>query len=156
MSSDFDLDELEEKEGGSGLRRKLEETLAQNRKLTAEYASLAAKELIRENGWSLVKPEDLAGVSPEELATKAEELQVERLEQRRSVARDMLAQRGLEGRELEAAVDEFLAPPEKKPAQDSGWDDVIRIGRGGAPVPATDESKLHGRQAIAHALTKKS
>lgn len=161
MSSDFkdELDELETKEGGKGLRRKLEATLAENRKLNEKYITLAASELISENGWTLVKPEDLTGIGPDGLEERAKELHMERLEQRKEVYRDLLIQQGVEGDELEKAVEGYTpsgtpAPVREEPS-DSLWEDVQDIGRiGGTPPPVTDESKLHGINAIAHALAK--
>ena len=139
-----DLDGYEDeagRESGSSLRRKLEETLTRERQLTTELSGLKAKELITEHGYGLVK-----------MSTKAEELQQERAGQQADLARDMLAKRGLQGVELDRAVEDFLAPG-------SGSGDAAAHTRakemstvGGSSAPLRDASGLLGLDAIDHAL----
>ena len=67
---DYDDDGVTE-ETGSTLRRKLEETISENRQLTAELSNLKAQEVIAENGYSLVKVDDLLDVNLSEMTEKA-------------------------------------------------------------------------------------
>jgi hypothetical protein len=139
-------------ESGSSLRRKLEEALTSKRQLTTELSGLKAKELITEHGYGLVKVEDLVDVDLDKMSTKAEELQQERTGQQVDLARDMLAKRGLQGVELDRAVEDFLAPG-------SGSGDAAAHTRakemsavGGSSAPLRDTSGLLGLDAIDHAL----
>ncbi len=143
-------------ESGSSLRRKLEETLNENRALATELSGLKAKELIAEQGLGLVKPDDLVGVDLSEMADRASQLQQERATQQADLARDMLARRGLEGDELDQAVTDFLTPPEapRDTAAHSRAREVAAIG--GSAAPIRDTSNLMGLDAIEHALRHES
>ena len=88
----------------------------------------------------------------DKMSTKAEELQQERAGQQADLARDMLAKRGLQGVELDRAVEDFLAPG-------SGSGDAAAHTRakemstvGGSSAPLRDASGLLGLDAIDHAL----
>tara|TARA_B100000470_G_scaffold215097_1_gene197039 strand:+ start:595 stop:1053 length:459 start_codon:yes stop_codon:yes gene_type:complete len=149
-----DFEDDFEGESGSSLRRKLEETLTRERQLTTELSGLKAKELITENGYGLVKVEDLVDVDLDQMSTKAEELQQERSGQQVDLARDVLAKRGLVGAELDKAVEDFLAPV--------GTGDVGAHTRtrevaaiGGTAAPLRETSGLMGLDAIDHALRTK-
>lgn len=100
--------DLDKADGGT-LRKKLEEAIAENRKLAQRVATGEAKELISSKGYNLVKPEDLADVPLDQIEVKAKELHEQRLESRKETIREVLADRhGLEGAELDAAVEDFL------------------------------------------------
>ena len=151
------FDEFDEDvgESGSSLRRKLEETLTRERQLTTELSGLKAKELITENGYGLVKVEDLIGVALGEMDTKAEELQQERAGQQVDLARDMLAKRGLQGDELDRAVEDFLAPGSAPGDAAARTRAKERSAVGGSAAPLRDASSLMGLDAIEHALRTK-
>lgn len=117
QGNELDLDKAD----GGTLRRKLEEAIAQNRDLEREAATFRAEKAIEAHGSDLVKPEDLMGVSKDGLEAKVQELHEQRLDTQKETVRTVLAKRGLEGDELEAAVEEFL-----------GGDSD------GSPVPAGD------------------
>ncbi len=146
----MELDESFEEESGSTLRQKLESTLKENQELTSELSGLKAKELISEQGYGLVKPEDLTGVSLSEMAEKAEALQGERQAMQADLAKDMLAKRGLEGDELERAVSDFLAPEAQDTAAHSRAREVAAVG--GVSTPANNTQNLMGLDAIDAAL----
>ncbi len=146
----MELDESFEEESGSTLRQKLESTLKENQELTSELSGLKAKELISEQGYGLVKPEDLTGVSLSEMAEKAEALQGERQAMQADLAKDMLAKRGLEGDELERAVNDFLAPEAQDTAAHSRAREVAAVG--GVSTPANNTQNLMGLDAIDAAL----
>src|SRR5690606_40552836 len=100
--------DVERGDGGT-LRRKLEEALAENRGVSEAGVTAKAEKVISEHGKRLVKTEDVKGVAPDEVEAKVKEIAERRLQERRDVIRDVLRARdGLEGDELEAAVDEFL------------------------------------------------
>jgi len=65
-----DLDELD----GSTLRKKLEKALGENKKLRDDVAGFKARSVITEKGFTLVKPEDLAGVDPDKVEERAAQL----------------------------------------------------------------------------------
>ena len=148
-------DEDDVEESGSTLRRKLEEALDRNRELTTELTGLKAKSLIEEHGHSLVKPGDLESVDLSEMADVAERLQSERSDQQADLARDMLARTGLDGDELDKAVDDFLSPegPSRGSAAHGRAREVAAIGGNAAPLVNPDA--LHGLDAIQFALEQK-
>lgn len=97
--TDADRAEVEAaaKSGGGGLRARLEEALAAQRAAESELATLNAQQVIREHGLDLVEPKDLAGVEGDDLATKAQELQAQRLLAQEEAVRAFMARRGVEG-----------------------------------------------------------
>lgn len=100
---------LETVDGGS-LRKKLEEALAENKRLAQRVAASEAARVIAEHGYSLVKPEDLAGVPLDQIEEKAKELQESAEAEKREVVKSVLAElSGLEGSALDEAVDEFVS-----------------------------------------------
>lgn len=121
------LDEVERTEGGRGLRARLEAALAELKESNQERASLKAQRVIEDHGLSLVSPEDLAGVSVDDLETRAQALQAEKLEAQKDLARSVFAKKGLAGDELEAAVDEFIAPVTEKDPTPAGADNLPDI-----------------------------
>lgn len=154
MSIEFDeIDEIEEREGGKGLRRKLEETLTKLAKVNTEITTYRAEKIVREKGLNLVKAEELSGIPEGELVTRAEKLQTERLAERKQIAREMLEKRGLSGDELESELDSFLEPAGV--AVTDAFEGVNDVGRiQGDFSPTIDPGKLHGVAAIEYALEK--
>lgn len=102
--NEIDIDKAD----GGTLRKKLEETLQRNKTLEELASTSAAKAAIGEHGYSLVKEEDLKGVSADQVEAKAKELQEQREASRLETVRSVLAERGLDGEDLEAAVEDFL------------------------------------------------
>lgn len=159
MAVEIDLDQLEREEGGRGLRSKLEQTLAELGKTNKELATYQAKEVVREKGYHLVEPSDLAGVSPSQIEAKAKELHEQRLGQQRKLAADLLARQGLEGDELEEAVTRMVSPaapaPEPKPVDDPFARVNELANTGGSAPRVVDPSQLHGIAAIQYAIAQK-
>ena len=148
-----DLDELD----GHGLRGRLERELREKRNLEAQIVSMKAKEILAENGFDLVKPEDLKGAKLEELESKAKALQDDRLNTARAVVRNRLERQGLEGDDLEAAVDEFFGGEAPKTREQFDDEDAAAGRRArtlpvGNPAPRGDPDRLHGFDAIAAGL----
>ncbi len=143
----------DEDESGSTLRRRLEETLDKNRELSSELSGLKAQAIVQEHGYSLVKPEDLDGVTPDEMIERAEAVQQERLGERDALARDILSNRGLSGSELDQAVNDFLTPSESDTSAYSRAKETSAIG--GSAAPLRDPRSLHGLDAIEYALGQK-
>lgn len=136
---DEELDQLD----GKGLRSKLEAALAENRELKKKVATSEAQEILRSNGYDLVKPEDLSEVPLEEMATKAKELQEQRLAERRTIVEDLLKARGYSGEELKAEVEAWMNPEgsESEPAggsDDGSW----KVDMTGGRLPREADSKL--------------
>lgn len=94
MSDDTNTEVTEE--SGTALRSKLEEAIAANREFEKTTQSLAAKVVILENGFSYVKPEDLAGVPVDEFAAKAAEIQAAKAAERESIFRQEAEARGIQ------------------------------------------------------------
>lgn len=115
-----DLDQIEREEGGRGLRQRLEDTLAELTVANKERSSLKAAKVIQDNGLTLVTEQDLAGVSVDELEAKAVAVQAEKAEAQKALARSVFEQKGLEGSELDAAVEDFLKPAEGAVEQAAG------------------------------------
>ena len=149
------MDDFDEEESGSSLRRKLETAINENQVLTTELAGLKAKELIQEHGYGLVKPEDLLDVNLSEMADRADQLQQERSGQQGELARDMLAKRGLSGSELDKAVEDFLAPASNPGAGGAHQRTREVAAIGGTSTPLRDTGSLLGLDAIEAALRDK-
>lgn len=150
VNFDADLDEIEAREGGKGLRKWAETVQAETRQTMSELATLKADKVIQEHGYSLVTAEDLAGTSLSELEAKAEAVEAEKLEAQKVLAKDMFARKGLEGEELDVAVEDFLKPA---PTDTEARERVAEAARaGGIPTPLVDVTKLHGVEAIRHGL----
>lgn len=153
MSND-DLDQMD----GGALRKKLEESLATNKALAVSLAEMKAKDVVREKGYTLVKPEDLKGVSADQIEAKAEALHNERRGLQADLAKDLLRKQGVKDEELDQAVEDFLsgsAPVLKTDADQVAerLDAVRSIGQqSGTPVSQTPPSQLTGRAAIEHGL----
>lgn len=155
MALDFDIDEVEKREGGKGLRRKLEEALKENRQLRGVAVSAEAAKVIGEKKLSLVKAEDLSGVELDQLEAKAVELQEQRIAERTEVIKGVFASKGLDGEDLDTAVEDFLGGSGEAAQEDSPWSAVHEASAAdGKPAPAVDPSKLHGVQAIEFALAQ--
>lgn len=159
MADEFDdLEELEP----SALRKKLEAAIKTNKTLTEENSKFKAKDVIEAKGFTLVKPEDLAGVALDKIEEHAEKLHTERKQVQADLAKDIFERQGLEGEELDQAVETFMAG--KVPEQSSPGDDAARRFEGvraldrenATPVSQDDASKLHGKDAIAHGLAAKA
>ena len=147
-----DLDEVARREGGKGLRKLLEEALKETGQLRGVAATAEAQRVIGEKGYSLISAEDLSGVALGDIEAKAAELQEQRHSERVSVVKGVLASKGLEGEELDQAVEDFLgsAPAAQ---EESPWGSVHEASAGdGKPAPAVDPGKLHGTAAIEYAL----
>jgi hypothetical protein len=152
---DQELDELERTQGGRGLRHKLEETLSEVSGLKGELATYKAAELLKGEGLSLVKPEDLAGVTdPKQMKAKAEAIQKDRIEAQRILAKDLFAKQGLEGDELETAVETLFASPSGQSVDKDSFNRLTQTVKAtGSPTPATNLNDLHGTDAIVYGLT---
>lgn len=161
MSFDFTEDEFENESGsGSKLREKLEETLSTNKELMKELAFYKAKDVINAKGFNLVKPEDLEGVALDKLEERAEALQAERQDLQKSLVQDIFKKQGLEGEELEAAVQAFIGgevtPPTGESTEAAETVERVRSLQGIDSLPAatTPPSQLHGIQAIEYGLAQ--
>jgi hypothetical protein len=159
MSDIEDLvDEIAKVDGGSGLRRKLEEVLAENQELRSSVLTSQAEKVLGGNKYPLVSTDDLSGVGLEELEERAEALQQERLQARESTVRAVLAEKGYEGEDLDRMVGDLIGPSaEGKQDPDSEAWKRFRAGSvtGGKLEPVVKENDLHGLDAIAHALRGK-
>lgn len=136
--SDVDDDD-DEQESAKTLRAKLERALVENRTLKAE-------KILSAGAFDLVKPEDLAKVDTDKLEEAAQKLQEERAEIQKGLIRDTFAKRGLEGDDLDAAVNEFLGEPADGEVAIDRITSTASIG--GARPALVNPSKLTGLAAI--------
>jgi hypothetical protein len=71
-------------------------------------------------------------VPVDQIEAKAQELVTQRQAERTEVIRSVMAQRGLEGAELDSAVEDFLAgnqtPASPEEAKESSWTDLESLG----------------------------
>lgn len=132
-------DDDDEQESAKTLRAKLERALVENRTLKAE-------KILKEGSFNLVKPEDLAKVDTDKLEEAAQKLQEERAEIQKGLIRDTFAKRGLEGDDLDAAVNEFLGEPADGESVIDRITETASIG--GQRPPVVNASKLTGIAAI--------
>lgn len=142
--NELDLD----KANGGTLRKLLEDALSANRSLEQEVVTARAAKAISENGYSLVKPEDLKGVGVDEVEAKAKQIHEEKLARRTETVKEILADKGLEGEALDQAVEKFLAG-EPIAAENTGevepdFADLISVVGGERPsrtpnAPAMDD-----------------
>lgn len=93
----------------SKLRSLLEDQIGQNKALETELASYKAADVIMGKGLMYVTPEDLAGVSLEDIESKAESLEDERSKVFGTAIRRSLEAQGVTGNELDNQVASFLA-----------------------------------------------
>lgn len=115
--NEIDLDKAD----GGTLRKKLEEALSSNKDLEQRLVTREAQSVIAEKGFSLVKPEDLEGVAPDQVEAKAKELHEQKAAERAETVRSVFEEKGLEGDDLDQAVEEFLTGEGVTP---SGEEDV--------------------------------
>lgn len=156
MPIELDLDELESSEGGKGLRAKLEEVLEQNRKLETANQDLAARNVLADPKFSLVKPEDLVGVPLDKIGERAEQFQAERSTLQNDLLRSALEARGFQGEELEDMVLKATGQSAAEVETARAVNRARSLGTvDSTTVPLTDNSKLHGKDAIHAALEPK-
>ena len=148
-------DDGQEQESGSSLRQKLEDTLKENKELTSRLSSYEAGAVISDNGYDLVKPEDLENVKPSEMADRAKELHEERQVQQVELARQMLSRKGYEGEELDREVEAFLdVPAGRDVAAHARVKEASQVG--GTTAPVKDSRSLFGLDSIEAALAKQA
>jgi hypothetical protein len=129
-----------------GLRKKLEDTLGQLRDVTNQLQTERAVNLIKEKGFTLVKPEDLKGVGLDELEKKATEVQETRNAEKLDVLKDVLRNRGVAEDDLEKEASALLAPPQQ---EDPVFALSKLISTPGTPVTGKpDMDKLVGRDKL--------
>lgn len=146
---------LDDPQSGGSLRRTLEDALAENRDLKAENIGFKAKEIIAAQGFKYVTPEHLAGVALDDLATKAAEIEQAKAEERNSVLKSVLAERGIADDQIEAALGQLLQP--EAAAQQAAATRVSQLNRlqGNAPGTLPDQA-LWGVDLIAAGIAEKT
>ncbi len=134
-----------DKASGGYLRTKLEEAITENKELAGQISTARATTAISEHGYSLVKPEDLVGVPPDQVEAKAKALQEQRIEARTEAVKSVLVERGLKDEELDAALEGVLGdsgkPVESKTDLDPNFAGLSNIG-GNRPDNKGDVPKM--------------
>lgn len=143
---------------GRGLRAKLEETLRENAALRKQALTLAAEKTITSKGFDLVTVDDLKGVDLDKVETEAARLQAERADQLRSVAESRFKAQGLQGEELNRAVDAFVqgtgGAPQHHP--DAGAYNRARGVGAGTPTPVITGEGLSAAEKLRAGLEQQS
>jgi predicted HAD superfamily phosphohydrolase len=121
--------DLEEMDGGT-LRKRYVDALNREKALNERLATAEAVRVIGEHGSKLVKPEDLVGVPVDEISAKVTELHTQRETERQEIIRSVLADRGLEGDDLDAAVKEFFTdtPAPEGAEMEQSWPSLETLG----------------------------
>lgn len=136
-------------------KRQAEESQSENDALRQKIATFESANLIQENGFELVKPEDLVSVPEQERAAKAAEIEASRQEEQVNTVRQLLASKqGLSGEALDAAVAQIVegTPPASSDAATVA--DMRGISQIGGSSPAAESTKnLHGLDAIRAGLS---
>lgn len=139
---------------GGQLRQMLEQTIEQNKTLTAQLASERAVNVITAQGFDLVKPEDLAGIAVGEIPAKAAELQQQRRDSQLTLLKDVLRRNGTPDDQLDQQAQAMMAGQagtQQNTQQDAAWLRAMNMPAG-APSPLVDTTQLHGDDAIRYAL----
>lgn len=157
MADDLDLTNPEnfDKASGSQLRSKLEEVLRENRQLNQEITATKASQVITSNGFTLVKPEDLVGVSAADIESRAQELQSEREQQAQELIRTQLQSRGLEGDALEERMTALFDTDNAitDPAAEQWARTQAASSVSGSRTPAVNPNTLSPREKMKLALS---
>jgi hypothetical protein len=151
------MDPNDDKPEGSGkdLRERLEEALKERDSWKTKAIGFEAKDVISTQGFKYVKPEDLAGFEPNELPTKAAELEVVKATEARQVMETALRSRGLDAQQVEDALKSLLGDPEKA-AQEQSMSTLAQVTRvAGTPTPHTPQN-LYGEDLILAELEAKA
>lgn len=132
-------------ESGSQLREKLEATLSENKAIRSALAQTVVK------GFRYVKPEDLEGVSVDQIEAKATELESER----KSAEDAALAARlGVEVGDLDAALAKIngTATPAKTEDPATRSPHALTGALGGQPTGSIPDPNLRGVDKIEAAI----
>lgn len=151
MSDDFNSED--EKETGSTLRSRFEQTLGEKKALEATVLELKAEKLISTKGYKHLTVEDLRGVDLSELEAKAEALEAQKATADAEAVRRVLAGRGLNDSQLETALATILGSNEG--ADSKALDRIAQAGKlVGTPPAATEDETLYGPSRLRAAYTK--
>lgn len=132
---------------GSALRKQLEETLAANKALKETLVGSTVA------NFKYVKPEDLADVAPDQLASRAAEIEQQRADEQNQLVRQTLIDKGLDEKQVEAIL--AGQAQEAKPAQPQSQ--VASLGRLQAPAPgAPKDQSLYGPSKLRAAFAGQS
>lgn len=108
---------------GSALRKQLEETLAANKALKETLVNSTVA------NFKYVKPEDLAEVAPDQLSSRAAEIEQQRVIEQNELVKQTLIGKGLDEKQVEAIL---AGKTETFPQAQS---QVASLGRLQAPAP---------------------
>lgn len=142
------LAEVDEQTGGK-LRQKLEQTIADNKALTERLSVHDAREFLADKGMTLVKPEDLKGIAPDQFEAHATKVQEDRRTMQEDLLREALGRQGLDGEELDEALANMVAKQAPQTEDAEATQRARLVGSvAGTPVPRIDPSKVVGFDAI--------
>jgi len=127
-------------ETGGELRAKLEAALDENKNLKSSVSSLTAEKVIRDSNLTYVKPEDLSGLSTDEMVAKATELEASKAAQAEELAAKFLAAKGVTLDQIDGAA------AGQKPAETATR--VASLGSLPGTRPKPDFEGLHGADLL--------
>lgn len=136
-------------ESGKEFRQKFEALNEENKVLRGTLAQTVAEK----HG---LKPEDLADVPVDQMATKAAEIAEQKEQQRQQLLRESLEAHGLSGEDLESALAKLVAKGETpKPAASTSTSPFASTGSlGGTPPASPGTQGVHGIDRIRAAMVK--
>jgi hypothetical protein len=142
----------DDQESGRSLRDRLEAEIARNKEIATRLAQRVAQDFPH------VSAEDLAGVSPDELETKAAELNQLKKQEREDILRSTLEERGLSGEQLDVAVQKLVSGDgsavEAESSVDASTARVASLGKLQGTVPSASTDGLWGASKIRAAVSK--
>lgn len=134
----------EQQESGGALRDNLEAAIAETKALKKVLAETTA------GSFQYVKPEDLMDVAPNDLATKAAEIEQARATERQEVLKSELTARGWTEEQIEQTLAAEAPKAEQKREQTQNVQSALNGLGGGPPArPKPGEGEgLYGRDRI--------
>jgi hypothetical protein len=141
-------------ESGGALRQRLEATLAEKAAAEAKAAQALAELTVVKSGFKFVKTEDLVGIAHEEMAAKAAELEQTRAQERETVLREALVERGVADGDLDAALKALAGQATADPPAVNAATRAAQLGNlTGPPVTGRpSQEALYGPDRITAAL----
>lgn len=156
-----DLEQIDDNDPGSGskLRRIISQLSNENKALKSQVTSFTARDVISTKGLQFVKVDDLVNLDPDEIETKAAELEQERRSDFESTLRARLETQGLSGSDLDSEVARILegngsAPAGSTSSVPEGVDRArAAAGAAAGPVPAVNPANLDAKQKFSFAFS---
>ena len=120
-------------ESGKEFREKFERTQNELKEARTELARTVVQ------GLKHVRPEDLTEVNPSQMAARAAEIETQREQEQTNLLRQALEARGLQGDDLDAALQSLAGKPAE--SKETPSSQVATLGRLGGEAPGKLEQQ---------------